>query len=62
MMSLGGFALPDWIGLFGVGELAVIVGEHFAFCSSTFPSVGIGAVPREGPASGPSLLAVLSQQ
>lgn len=42
-MSLGGFALPDWIGLFGVGLLAVIVGEHFAFSSTASPSFGIGA-------------------
>lgn len=54
-MSLGGFALPDWIGLFGVGVLAVIVGEHFAFSSTAFPSIGIGAVQCEGSASGPSL-------
>lgn len=59
-MSLGGFALPGWIGLFGVGVLAVIVGEHFAFSSTAFPSIGIGAVQCEGPASGPSLLSLLS--
>lgn len=59
-MSLGGFALPDWIGLFGVGLLAVIVGEHFAFSSTASPFHWNWCVQCEGPASGPSLLSLLS--
>lgn len=29
--------------------LSAIVGEHFTFSSSTFPSIRIGAVQSEGP-------------